>query len=425
MGATRKLQRTLYRTAKQQPERRFTYLYDKIYRKDVLEEAWRRVRQNGGAAGVDRMDMEEVTRYGEERFLTEIQEELITGSYRSRHVRRVHIPKAGQPGKTRPLGIPTVKDRVVQMATKIVIEPLFEADFKPCSYGFRPERTPRMALNAIMASFREGYHHVVDVDLKSYFDTIDHDLLMKLVERRVTDIRVLRLIRGWLKAGVVVEGKVENPVRGTPQGGVISPLLSNIFLHEVDRQWSGDHPAMVGVRLVRYADDMVLLARTEREAQQAWELLKEQFAALLLTVNEEKSKLTTTQEGFCFLGFEFRKRWRKVYMWPRQKAVTHIMERVSEAVRTTPLTTSLTETIRKLNAILNGWCTYFRVGNSNRIFHKVDWMVREKLQIWMRRKHHIAWGKAKVTWNYHVLHEQFRLYRMVGKVSHLEAMSAC
>ncbi|MBF0614931.1 MAG: hypothetical protein HQL92_07235 [Magnetococcales bacterium] len=154
------MQRTLYRTAKQQPGRRFPYLYDKIYRQDVLEEAWRRVRQNGGAAGVDQMDMEEVVRYGEERFLTEIREELITGIYRSQHVRRVHIPKPGQPGKTRPLGIPTVKDRVVQMATKIVIEPLFEADFKPCSYGFRPERTPRMALNAIMTSFREGYHHV-------------------------------------------------------------------------------------------------------------------------------------------------------------------------------------------------------------------------------------------------------------------------
>ena len=424
MGTARKLQRTLYRTAKQQPGRRFPYLYDKVYRKDVLDEAWRRVRENGGAAGVDQMDIGNVVEYGVERFLTEIQEELKTEIYRSNHVRRVHIPKPGQPGRTRPLGIPTVKDRVVQMAAKIVIEPLFEADFMPCSYGFRPERTPRMALNAMMTSFREGYHHVVDVDLKSYFDTIDHDLLMGFVERRVVDIRVLRLIRGWLKTGIIEEGKVENPVRGTPQGGVISPLLSNIFLHEVDRQWSGDHPAMVGVRLVRYADDMVLLARTEQEAQKAWDLLKGQFGDLLLTVNEEKSKLTTTTEGFCFLGFEFRKRWRRVYMWPRQKAVTHVVERVSEVVRTTPLTNSLTEMVRKLNPILIGWCTYFRVGNSNRVFHKVDWMVREKLQIWMRRKHHIAWGKAKKTWDYHVLHDRYRLYRMVGKVSYLEAMCA-
>lgn len=425
MGSARKLQRTLYRTAKQQPERRFNCLYDKVYRKDVLDEAWKRVRENGGAAGVDRMGIEEVKAYGEERLLEEIQRELKTGTYRSRHVRRVHIPKPGQPGKTRPLGIPTVKDRIVQMATKLVVEPVFEADFMPCSYGFRPKRMPRMALEAIVASFREGYHHVVDVDLKSYFDTIDHDLLMGLVERRIGDVRVLRLIRGWLKTGIFEEGKVEQPVRGTPQGGVISPLLSNIFLHEVDRQWSGEQPSMADVRLVRYADDMVLLARTEREAQQAWELLKGQFAALLLTVNEEKSKLTTTTEGFCFLGFEFRKKWRRVYLWPRQKAVNHIMERVDETVRTAPLTTSLIGLVQKLNPILNGWCTYFRVGNSNRIFHKVDWMVREKVQIWLRRKHHIAWGTAKRKWNYHVLHDAFRLYRMVGKVSHLKAMCAC
>lgn len=425
MGNTRKLQRTLYRTAKKQPERRFTSLYDKIYREDILEEAWKRVKENGGAAGVDHVSIIAVEVYGVERFLGEIKEELKSGTYRSDNVQRVHIPKPGQPGQTRPLGIPTVKDRVVQMATKLVIEPVFEADFLPCSYGFRPEKTPRMALNVIMSSFREGYHHVVDVDLKSYFDTIDHDLLMDLVERRIGDVRVLRLIRNWLKAGVVEEGKVENPVRGTPQGGVISPLLSNIFLHEVDRQWSGDHPAMAGVRLVRYADDMVLLARTEQEAQEAWELLKGQFATLRLTVNEEKSRLTTTTEGFSFLGFEFRKKWRRVYMWPRHKSVTHIIERVSGIVRTTLLTTSLTEMIRILNPVLNGWCTYFRVGNSNRVFHQVDWMVREKLQIWMRRKHHISWGEARGKWTYHVLHNLYRLYRMVGKVSHLEAMRAC
>ena len=289
-----KLQRTLYRVAKQQPERRFTLLYDKVCRQDILQEAWRRVKSNKGAAGVDDVDIDEVREYGEARFLGEIEQALRDGSYRVSLVRRVHIPKTGQPGKTRPLGIPTVKDRTVQMAVKLVIEPLFEADFVPCSFGFRPEKTPRMALSIIAEKTQAGYSHVVDVDLKSYFDTISHELLLELVERRVGDVRVMRLIRAWLKAGVLEEGKVTHPDRGSPQGGVVSPLLSNIMLHEVDRQWCRvDGTMSNGVVLVRYADDMVLLARTESEARQAWERLQSQFAALRLVVNQEKSRLTT------------------------------------------------------------------------------------------------------------------------------------
>ena len=213
----RKLQRTLYRVAKQQPERRFTLLYDKVCRQDILQEAWQRVKSNKGAAGVDQVDIDAIREYGEERFLNEVEQELQSRTYRAALVRRVHIPKPGQPG--RPLGIPTVKDRVVQMAVKIVIEPLFEADFLPCSFGFRPKKTPRMALSTIVQSVNDGYSFVVDVDLKSYFDTISHELLLGLVERRVGDIQVLRLIRAWLKAGVLEEGKVTYPDRGSPQGG--------------------------------------------------------------------------------------------------------------------------------------------------------------------------------------------------------------
>jgi RNA-directed DNA polymerase len=420
----RKLQRTLYRVAKEQPERRFTLLYDKVCRQDILQEAWKRVKSNKGAAGVDQVDIEAVCNHGEERFLCELAQELRSRSYRAALVRRVHIPKSGQPGKTRPLGIPTVKDRVVQMAVKLVIEPLFEADFMPCSFGFRPKKTPRMALSAIVQSVNEGYSFVVDVDLKSYFDTISHELLMQLVERRVGDVQVLRLIRAWLKAGVMEEGKVTHPDRGSPQGGVISPTLSNIFLHEVDRQWCRrDGVAQGRVRLVRYADDMVLMARTEAEARAAWEQLQAQFADLQLVVNQEKSRLTTLAEGFAFLGFEFRKApgW-KLLMWPRDKACRHIRQRVREVARSFPSNGQVGQVIQKLNPILNGWCTYFRVGNSNRVFHKVDWAVRSELQLWLRRKHQCPWRTAKKRWGYHFLHGRCRLYRMVGKVSHLEGL---
>jgi len=420
----RKLRRTLYRVAKQQPKRRFTLLYDKVCRQDILQEAWQRVKSNKGAAGVDQVDIDAIRDYGEGRFLSELEQELRSRSYRVALVRRVHIPKPGQPGKTRPLGIPTVRDRVTQMAVKLVVEPLFEADFLPCSFGFRPKRTPRMALSAIVQSINEGFSHVVDVDLKSYFDTISHELLLEFVERRVGDVSVLRLIRAWLKAGVMEEGKVSHPDRGSPQGGVISPLLSNIFLHEVDRQWCrSDGLASGQVRLVRYADDMVLLARTEREARGAWNQLQAQFAALALVLNQDKSRLTTLAEGFAFLGFEFRKApRRKLLTWPREKACRHIRQRVREVVRSFPWNGALGLVIQKLNPVLNGWCTYFRVGNSNRTFHKVDWAVRSEMQLWLRRKHQCAWRTAQQRWGHRFLHDRCRLYRLVGKVSHLDGL---
>ena len=423
MGSARKLQRALYRAAKQQPQRRFPLLYDKVCRPDVLAEAWQRVRSNQGAAGVDAVSIDEVIAYGVERFLAELREELGTGCYRARAARRVHIPKPGQPGKTRPLGIPTVKDRVVQMAVKLVIEPLFEADFRPCSYGFRPQRTPRMALAAIVGHINAGRIHVVDVDLKSYFDTIDHGLLLKLVERRVADRQVLRLIRAWLRAGVLEDGKLIHPLRGTPQGGVISPLLSNIVLHEVDRQWCQPDGSSVGsAHLVRYADDMVLLASTEQQAQRAWTRFTQQIAELRLSINEEKTCVTSVRRGFAFLGFDFRRPKRTLYMWPRMKARTHITRRARETVRSVPSSESLEAVIRKLNPVLNGWCTYFRVGNSSRTFHVVDWMVRGEVQLWLRRKHRCRWRSAQRRWDYHFLHGRCRLYRMVGKVSHLDGL---
>jgi RNA-directed DNA polymerase len=415
----RKLQRTLYRAAKCEPQRRFTLLYDKVCQADILREAWRRVKRNGGAAGVDRVTVEAIEKEGLEQFLTALREDLLADRYRVKAVRRVFIPKAGQPGRTRPLGIPTVRDRVVQMAVKLVIEPLFEADFLPCSYGFRPKRTPRMALNAIVAGVRGGLTHVVDVDLSSYFDTIPHPDLIRLVERRVGDVKVLRLIRAWLSAGIMEEGKLRLSDRGTPQGGVISPLLANIYLHEVDLQWQGQT-----VRLIRYADDMVLLARSKAAAEEALARLTGQLEVLSLQLNAEKSRLTTAWEGFDFLGFSFRTNRGRLYLWPRGKAVKSIAQKVRDTVRSVPSCDRLVDVVARLKPVLVGWCTYFRVGNSNRVFHKVDWMVRGEVQLWLRRKYKVAWRTARKRWNYCVLHQRFKLYRMVGKVSHLEALTA-
>lgn len=424
LNPARKLQRTLYRVAKQQPERRFSLLYDKVCRLDILQEAWRRVQANKGAAGVDQQSIDAIRAAGEEQFLQELGQELRSQRYRSAMVRRVHIPKPGQPGKTRPLGIPTVRDRVVQMAVKLVIEPLFEADFRPCSYGFRPQRTPRLALRALVQRINAGYRQVVDVDLQGYFDTIDHELLLQLVARRVGDVRVLRLIRAWLKAGVLAEGRVTHPDRGAPQGGVISPLLSNILLHEIDRCWcESNGQATRAAHLIRYADDMVLLARTEPQAREAWEQLQRQCAELHVVINQEKSRLSTLAQGFRFLGFEFRQAsGRRLYMWPRAQASRHLRQRVREVVRSCPSTERLATVIRQLNPVLTGWCTYFRVGNSNRTFHKVDWAVRSEVQLWLRRKYRCSWRMAKKHWDYHFLHNRWRLYRMVGKVSHLEGL---
>jgi group II intron reverse transcriptase/maturase len=423
MDKVRKLRRTLYRAAKQQPERRFSLLYDKVCRADILHEAWRRVAANKGAAGVDATDIAAVRAYGEERFLAEIQTSLLDGGYRAAAVRRVRIPKPGQPGRTRPLGIPTVRDRVVQMAVKLVIEPLFEADFRPCSYGFRPKRTPRMALAAIVANVNAGLRHVVDVDLASYFDSIDHALLMRLVERRIGDVRVMRLIRAWLTADVWEDGATTHPLRGTPQGGVISPLLSNIVLHEIDRLWCDAKGGPTrSARLVRYADDMVVMARTAHDAETAWRTRQEELTRLQVSVNAEKSRVTTAADGFAFLGFEFRTRRGRLYMWPRVKAVAHLADRVREVVRALPGSARLGAVIAALNPVLIGWCTYFRVGNSNRVFHKVDEAVRAQVTLWLRRKHQISWPMARGRWSYRRLHKTYGLYRLVGKVSHLPGL---
>ena len=248
----RNLQNRLYLTAKADRKRKFYAMYDKIYRKDILEDAWKRVKQNGGAGGVDKVSIEDVKAYGEEKLLDEIAEELRTEKYRCKPVRRTYIPKAD--GRKRALGIPTIKDRIVQMAAKIVIEPVFEADFQPCSYGFRPKRSALQAMDRIFkVADKGGALWVIDADIKDYFGSISHDKLLLLVEQRITDRKVLKLIKGWLKAGVLEAGQYSESKLGAPQGGVISPLLSNIYLNYFDVYWNKRFGHLG--ELVRYADD--------------------------------------------------------------------------------------------------------------------------------------------------------------------------
>ena len=400
---SRQLQRNLYLTAKKDKQRRFHALYDRIFRLDILWRAWKEVRENKGSAGIDGITFEMIEEYGVEEYLLDIQEDLKNKKYRPKPVKRVYIPKPD--GKQRPLGIPTIRDRIVQQACKIVIEPIFEANFLDSSYGFRPKRDAKQATEKVKKELYKNWY-AVDADIQGYFDNINHEILLGLLKRRISDRRVIKLCRQWLQAGVIENGKYYPTEKGSPQGGVISPLLANIYLHVLDSYWK-NHKEL-GV-IVRYADDAVIVCRTRKDAELAFEHLKRMMTKLKLTLNPQKTKIVDmNKESFDFLGFRYQKFGktkcgRKLpYMMPSKKA----MKKVKDAIRIITCRKSayegLEQKVEKLNPFIRGWRNYFQHGNSTKRFKQLDEYVWMKLwrRVYYRRKQkkyreHVLYGFRK------------------------------
>lgn len=391
-ASVRELQRKLYLKAKAEPEFRFYVLYDKTYRTDFLCESYRRVKANGGKPGVDGETFEAIEACGLDNYLGELQAELKEGKYKPSPVLRVYIPKPN--GDKRPLGIPTIRDRIVQGSFKLVLEPIFESDFTDRSFGFRPKKDAHGAIREIAKLLNWGCTEVYDVDLSKYFDTVDHEKLMKLIALRIVDSRILKVIRGWLSCGYVEDGQHRTPKQGTPQGGVISPLLANIYLNPMDKAlvksklWWRDKGS---VHLVRYADDFVLLARHGLEHGKA--IVSHILTRLGLKVNESKTREYSVKDSGSleYLGFKFtrtvnRKKGNKFFLLtPSPKAMNRIREKVRSCVSDS-IPKKVRAQVKDVNPILRGWVNYYRVGNPTDCFNKIRNFVNKRVRRIVQRR---------------------------------------
>ena len=392
----RQLQNKLYLTAKKCSSRRFHALYDKVYRDDVMKEAWKRVKANKGSSGIDGITIEDIEVMGVKRYLTGIQSELKSGTYKPLPVRRVMIPKPD--GSQRPLGIPCVKDRIVQMATKIAIEPIFEADFKGCSYGFRPKRSAKQALEVVRKACNNKGYYVVDADIEKFFDNVNQDKLMTLIEFRISDRRILKLIRQWLKSGVLYGNILEISELGTSQGSVISPLLANIYLNTLDRLWE-KYGLTHGI-LVRYADDTVIICKNKKSANHALTLLQYIMGKLDLKLHPVKTKIVCMwdgKEGFDFLGMQHRRmttetrqgnRFQETYQYPSRKAMKKMKTAIKSNVNSRSLLVASEEDlIKNLNPKITGWKNYYTTKTSDKWMQALEWYIICTFTRWYNKKH--------------------------------------
>ena len=424
----RTLQRKLYRKAKQEPACRFHSLYDKVYRADILGHAFALVRANKGSAGMDGITFEAIgEREGVTAFIAELGEALRNKTYQPGPVKRVMIPKGD--GSSRPLGIPTIRDRVAQMAAKLVIEPIFEADFCETSYGFRPKKSAHDAVDDVAHAMNTGYTEVIDADLSKYFDTIPHANLMAVVAERICDGAILHLIRMWLKAPVMEmgrDGKKRNigggkgNCKGTPQGGVISPLLANLYLHILDRIWERrDLRQRLGARIVRYADDIVILCR-KGKSEQAMTVLRQILERLQLTLNEAKTKVVDTYAGkFDFLGFTaWMGKGRKTgkhypHVQPSKKAEQEIKDRITELTQRGRTIMPLEWVVNEVNAMLRGWVGYFHYRNCSQPLGRIRNHLEQRFITHLRKRHKVRDRKSGyVRFPNRSLYEKYGLYKV-------------